>query len=99
MHIPNRFYRASVNQLILSAEGEQMKTLNLLDGVSQSGLYFITSGEVKRAIGRQDPFKDIVDPAERIKKIEKLSNTLKAELNNSMKKKASTLAVDKKVNK
>jgi hypothetical protein len=73
-----------------------MKTSDFMNGISQSGLYFITSGEVKRAIGRQDPFKDIVDPAERIKKIEKLSNTLKTELNASMKKKAANFAVEKK---
>lgn len=64
-----------------------MKTLNFLDGVSGSGLYFITSGQVQRAIGKQDPFAKIVDPAERVKRIDKLSKTIEKEVNENIKRK------------
>lgn len=64
-----------------------MKTQNFLDGVSGSGLYFITSGQVQRAIGKQNPFDKIIDPAERIKKIDKLSKVLEKEINASIKEK------------
>ena len=60
-----------------------MKTVNFLDGISGSGLYFITSGQVQRAIGKQDPFREIENPAERVKKIEKLSRAIKSEVNDS----------------
>jgi hypothetical protein len=64
-----------------------MRTFNFLDGVSGSGLYFITSGQVQRAIGKQDPFSKISDPAERIKKIDKLSKAIEKEVNASIKRK------------
>lgn len=64
-----------------------MKTLNFLDGVSGSGLYFITSGQVQRAIGKQNPFDKLIDPAERLKKIDKLSKVLEKEINSSIKEK------------
>jgi hypothetical protein len=61
-----------------------MKTLNFLNGVSESGLYFITSGQVQRAIGKQDPFKDVSNPAEHAKKIKKLSEAIEQEINESI---------------
>jgi len=67
-----------------------MKTVNFLDGVSGSGLYFITSGQVQRAIGKQDVFAKVVNPAERIKKIDKLSKTIERQVNASIKRKLQT---------
>jgi hypothetical protein len=72
-----------------------MKALNFLDGVSGSGLYFITSGEVQRAIGKQNPFDKVVNPVERVRKIDKLSKTLEKELNVSLKKRLQPRAARK----
>lgn len=69
-----------------------MKTINFLDGISGCGLYFITSGQVQRAIGKQDPFKEITNPAERVKRIDELSKTIKNELNDSV-----TISIQRKV--
>ena len=70
-----------------------MRTLNFLDGVPGSGLYFITSGQVQRAIGKQDPFAKVSDPAERVKKIDKLSKVIEKEVNAGIKQKFQTPAV------
>ena len=72
-----------------------MKALNFLDGVSGSGLYFITSGEVQRAIGKQNPFDKVVNPVERVRKIDKLSKALEKELNVSLKKRLQPRAARK----
>lgn len=60
-----------------------MKAINFLDGISGSGLYFITSGQVRRAIGKQNIFTEVSNPVDRQKKIEDLSKTLKKEINDS----------------
>jgi CRISPR/Cas system-associated protein Cas7 (RAMP superfamily) len=60
-----------------------MKAINFLDGIYGSGLYFITSGQVRRAIGREDIFEEISNPRDREKRIEDLSKTLEKEINDS----------------
>ena len=76
-----------------------MKTYNSLDGVSGSGLYFITSGEVQRAIGRQDPFSKVVDPEERAKKVEKLSQAIQKAVNANVKGKLASIAAQEAAKK
>ena len=60
-----------------------MKAINFLHGISGAGLYFITSGQVQRAIGKHDPFEEISNPRDRVKKIDDLSKTLEREINDS----------------
>lgn len=66
-----------------------MRTHNCLDaeGIARSGLFFITSGEVRRAIGAKDPFKNLGDPAERLKKTKELSSVIEKEVNKQIKTK------------
>jgi hypothetical protein len=68
-----------------------MKTVNFLEGASGSGLYFITSGEVQRAIGKQNPFEQVVNPAERIRKMDRLSKTIEKQVNVNIRKKVQKL--------
>ena len=76
-----------------------MKSPNVLDTVPGSGLYFITSGQVQRAIGRQNPFKDITDPEEQVKKVAKLSDAIKKDLNAELKTKLGNLAAETRIKK
>jgi hypothetical protein len=71
---------------------EPMKTINFLDGISGSGLYFITSGQVRRAIGKEDIFQELTNPRDREKRIEDLSKTLEKEINDSF-----TVKIERKV--
>ena len=68
-----------------------MKTLNFLDEVSGAGLYFITSGEVKKAISKEATFTKIVNPQERMKSIDRLSKTIEREVNAEIKRKVTPL--------
>ena len=69
-----------------------MKAINFLDGISGSGLYFITSGQVRRAIGKEDLFREVSNPADRNKRIEDLSKALEREINDSF-----TVSIQRKV--
>ena len=64
-----------------------MKTVNCLDqgDSTGSGLFFITSGEVRKAIGRTDPFKNVGDPAEAKRRLDDLSKTIEKEVNRELK--------------
>jgi hypothetical protein len=76
-----------------------MKSPNFLDSIPGSGLYFITSGEVRRAIGKQNVFEKVVDPADRAKQVDKLSETIKKQLNADLKAKLAAIAGETKAKK
>jgi hypothetical protein len=69
-----------------------MKSPNFLDSIPGSGLYFITSGEVKRAIGKQNVFANVTNPDDRVKRVDKLSEVIQKQVNADLKKKLASVA-------
>jgi hypothetical protein len=47
---------------------------------------------VRRAIGKQNVFAEVSDPAERLKRVDKLSEVIQKQLNADLKQKLATVA-------